>query len=168
MRRASPVWKAMLFGSFAEAKPTHGDWTVHLPDDNPETLRLFLDLIHGAFANVPQTVSLAYLCGILIVADKFDLCHLLKPFINSWAEVLKAKVVPGSDEEQGSLLSFTGSFHVQRLYAAWELGCNALVTKDVVHLIYNAAKVGTSLHSQGSLIEVGHHPGPPDLLGKPS
>jgi hypothetical protein len=138
---------------------------VDLPDDNPETLRLLLDIIHGAFANVPAALSLDLLCGVLVVADKYDLIHLLRPYANAWAEVVKAKSLPGSYQGDSPLLSFTGSFHLERIYAAWELGCDALVAKDMVEFIFNVSKKGTSYYLQDSLLELGSHYGPPDLLG---
>ena len=49
MRRASPVWKKMLYGNFKEAKPAQGQWTVSLPDDEPEPM---LTILHA----VPRTI----------------------------------------------------------------------------------------------------------------
>jgi hypothetical protein len=40
MRRASPVWKAMLFGPWQELKPAHGDWIADLPEDKPWSFKI--------------------------------------------------------------------------------------------------------------------------------
>ena len=46
LRRASAVWKSMLFGPWVEAKPAEGDWTVNLPEDNPESFNVLLAIFH--------------------------------------------------------------------------------------------------------------------------
>jgi len=168
LRRASPVWKAMFFGPFteAEARPPHGDWVVALPEDNPETLGVLLEILHGGFARVPTTVSLDFLCGILVVADKYDLFHLIRPFVNKWAEAVEGGPIEGSYDGIHPLQGFTGSLHIKRIYAAWELGLNDWVTEDLTHFIYNVSKEGTSFFLEGSQLELGNHSGPPDLLGK--
>ncbi|KAK4193214.1 hypothetical protein QBC35DRAFT_468892 [Podospora australis] len=74
MRRASPVWKAMLFGPWVEAKPKNGDpWSVKLPDDDPEALGVLLAIVHGQNQHelFPKFMTLELLYDILIVSDKY-------------------------------------------------------------------------------------------------
>ncbi|CAJ2504018.1 Uu.00g114120.m01.CDS01 [Anthostomella pinea] len=53
MSRASPVFKAMLYGDFAESKkkaaraPEKTEWVVRLPKDEPEAFKTLLNIIHG-------------------------------------------------------------------------------------------------------------------------
>ncbi|KAL2171513.1 hypothetical protein VTG60DRAFT_2681 [Thermothelomyces hinnuleus] len=70
MRRASPIWKAMLFGPWKEAKPTEGNWRVDLPDDNPWPTSILLAIIHSKFRPVQRVKSLGEMHEILLVADK--------------------------------------------------------------------------------------------------
>ncbi len=62
LRRASPVWKAMLSGPWAEAAAAQDadDWTIDLPEDNPEALETLLSILHGSFDSVPKVISLDF------------------------------------------------------------------------------------------------------------
>ncbi|KAK3307391.1 uncharacterized protein B0T15DRAFT_530089 [Chaetomium strumarium] len=72
MRRASPVWKSMLFGPWKEAKPAQGDWIVDLPEDKPWPLAM----AHGIFEKIPKYLSLQELNELLIHTENYDLIHL--------------------------------------------------------------------------------------------
>ncbi|KAK8029759.1 hypothetical protein PG993_011050 [Apiospora rasikravindrae] len=86
MARASPVWRSMLFGGFAESKPTSGNWVVNLPDDSPQAMSTLLGIVHAKFDDVPQTVGPHELFDIAVIADKYDLTHLLKPWARVWLD----------------------------------------------------------------------------------
>ncbi|KAK4170042.1 hypothetical protein QBC43DRAFT_307052 [Cladorrhinum sp. PSN259] len=97
LRRSSPVFKAMLFGPWAEAKPADDDgvseWIVALPEDEPESLEILLHLLHGKFDlpnvlhKIDMTAELLY--GIFVVADKYDLTRLIGPWAIKWSESVK-------------------------------------------------------------------------------
>ncbi|KAK8062617.1 hypothetical protein PG997_014714 [Apiospora hydei] len=86
MARASSVWRRMLFGGFAESKPPSGDWVVNLPDDLPQSMSTLLGIVHAKFDDVPQTISPQELFDIAVIADKYDLTHLLKPWARAWLD----------------------------------------------------------------------------------
>jgi hypothetical protein len=85
MRRASQVWKSMLFGPWSEAKPKKGTWVVNLPEDNPTALLVILTIIHGRFSDVPRGMWLPQLYDVLIALDKYDLMGLIQPWYKYWA-----------------------------------------------------------------------------------
>jgi hypothetical protein len=168
LRRASPVWKVMLFGPFAEAKPAEGDWVVELPEDNPETLKILLGLLHGVFAAIPPTLPLAVLCRVLVVADKYDLFHLLRPVVNAWVAVVKIPTLPLLDptsngSRAASVLYCADTFN--RIHAAWSLGCDTFVAEDLSYFIFNFSQKATSFALENRLVEPPSHCGPPDLVG---
>ena len=90
LRRASPVFKAMLGRCFAEGKAlrdpaptTHGIPTINLPEDDPEAmvqlcraLHLTMDINENA-VTFEQCIKLASLC------DEYDMAVAL----GSWSEV---------------------------------------------------------------------------------
>ncbi|KAK4149875.1 hypothetical protein C8A00DRAFT_46600 [Chaetomidium leptoderma] len=65
MRRASPVWKSMLF-------------------DKPWPIRMLLAIVHGKFDHVRSTLTLDELRDILVVTDKYDLLPVIRPWPNTW------------------------------------------------------------------------------------
>ncbi|KAK8078909.1 hypothetical protein PG994_002716 [Apiospora phragmitis] len=113
MARASPVWKKMLFGGFAESKPPkEGDWIVALPDDLPEVARTLLVIAHGRFdlelRQSPCHISLEELYKISIMTDKYDMTHIPMPWAPKWLEEFR--------------LYYDFKSHLELLWVAWELG----------------------------------------------
>ncbi|KAK1957333.1 hypothetical protein LY78DRAFT_663723 [Colletotrichum sublineola] len=83
--RSSTVFRAMLFTGFAESKPEgESAWTVDLPDDEFHPTLLLLTMIYGNFASVPDTLKPEELYQLLVVADKYDMIHTLKPMVSTW------------------------------------------------------------------------------------
>ncbi|KAK1992788.1 hypothetical protein LX36DRAFT_694070 [Colletotrichum falcatum] len=66
LSRSSVVFKKMLFGGFAESRPSDGsDWVVDLPDDDSYAMEVLFRIAHGAFA-------------------MYDATHLLRPWAGAW------------------------------------------------------------------------------------
>ena len=110
----------MLYGNFGEARQPDADWTVRLPDDNPEALAKLLPVMHGRFADFDPRLDeheLVRYYDIAVIADKYDLTHLLRP----WADELLQSLgncarAPGLD--------------LQTLWVSWVFGSS--VTFDSV------------------------------------
>jgi len=168
LRRASPVWKFMLFGPFTEAKPAVGDWVVELPEDDPETLKILLGLLHGVFAAIPPTLPLAVLCRVLVMADKYDLFHLLRPVVNAWVGVVKIPTLPVLDPTSNGSRAASVRYCADpfnRIHAAWSLGCDTFVAQDLAYFIFNFSRKANSFALQNRLVQPASHCGPPDLVG---
>ncbi|KAK0381341.1 hypothetical protein CLIM01_01310 [Colletotrichum limetticola] len=73
LARASPVFRAMLFGGFSESKPEGDIWIVKLPEDRPAPFSILLNIIHGCFSAVPQKLKLDELYQLLVVTNKYDM-----------------------------------------------------------------------------------------------
>ncbi|OIW30017.1 hypothetical protein CONLIGDRAFT_632126 [Coniochaeta ligniaria NRRL 30616] len=93
MARSSPAFRGMLFGSFIEGKPTTGEWIVRLPEDEPRSFAILLDVIHGRSDRVPLDLhqalppvdcTAALLYDVVRMADKYCLLPLLRPWMNPW------------------------------------------------------------------------------------
>lgn len=98
LARSSPVWDVMLFGSFSEGqdqqKSGDDDWTVTLPDDSPDSLRILLNAAHSKFDAIPTTLPNESIFNLTVLSDKYDMVGLLKPFWSNW--VGKLGVAPGT------------------------------------------------------------------------
>ncbi|KAI1817312.1 hypothetical protein GGS20DRAFT_61339 [Poronia punctata] len=93
MSRTCPAWKVLLSGKFAERRPassstaSESEWVVALPDDNPKTMEIILNIIHCRFQNVPdpnKPLDMESLYQITVLCDKYDLTALLRPWAQSW------------------------------------------------------------------------------------
>lgn len=155
MRRSSSVWKRMLFGQWAEAKPAQGDWLVELPEDDPTPVLTLLWIIHGKFEKVPLDTQLSFLRDILIIADKYDLMHTIRPWAGTWM-----KVVTRSQ-------NLTPIGRTMRLHTAWELGCKDVVEEEMSNLVFNLECHGPLMfYYEGRQLIFSNPCGPPDLIGK--
>ncbi len=87
LARSSPVWDAMLYGPFAEGKEQQQEgcgWEIPLPDDRPEGLRILFSVAHGKFDDLTPAIAHEELLSLTVLADKYDMISLLKPFWNKW------------------------------------------------------------------------------------
>jgi hypothetical protein len=159
MRRASPVWKTMLFGPWQEAKPAHGDWTVDLPEDKPYPFKVLLAIVHGNFQVVPESPSFEQLHDILVLTDKYDMIRVIRPWVGAWRTVVK-DTIPD-----------TGLDHIRRVHAAWQLG-----SEDLLHQASGTLARGLSItkfwiqtrfhfNEQDLTTAFNDHSAPPDLMG---
>ena len=111
LRRHSPVWKAMLFtGAWMESKPADGKpWVVELPEDPAYPMEIILDIIHGRFERVPQTLGLKDLRDLLILTNKYDMTGIVRPWCSQWIEAARKPKLDTVDM-------------LRSLFIAWELG----------------------------------------------
>ncbi|KAH8901911.1 hypothetical protein BR93DRAFT_869279, partial [Coniochaeta sp. PMI_546] len=123
--RASPVFKMMLRGGFAESKPTHGEWLVKLPEDHPGALFILFNIIHGNFDRIPQILVEEKLYYLTIMTDKYDMTKSLRPWAARWLERIA---------DAGRTLN-TGA---RRIWIAWELGDVKLFEWEAQYLLLNS------------------------------
>ncbi|KAI0600989.1 hypothetical protein F4775DRAFT_542316 [Biscogniauxia sp. FL1348] len=122
--RASPVWKKLLYGGFAESKrpstSSSSEWLVELPEDNPKAMSTMLHIIHSRFENVPRITDsfvLDDLYQLTVLTDKYDLTAVLRPWATSWMRSLH------QTRNSWSKSLFPTSADLRRhLWIAWELG----------------------------------------------
>ncbi|KAI0442681.1 hypothetical protein F4803DRAFT_518165 [Xylaria telfairii] len=125
LSRASPVWKKLLCGGFAESKPpcasSASDWVVELPDDNPKAMATILNIIHIRFGSLPRTadlISIEDLYQLTILTDKYDLTAVLRPWAAIWIKSAEEKHGPWKQKNHSPVISLTKRL----LWIAWEMG----------------------------------------------
>ncbi|KAK1584972.1 uncharacterized protein LY79DRAFT_591828 [Colletotrichum navitas] len=92
LARVSTVFEKMLYGGFAESRPTdtaYRRWTVELPDDRLEPTELLLHIAHGRFDRVPEQLELTRLYQFLVVIDKYDAAGATRPWARGWLEFVQ-------------------------------------------------------------------------------
>lgn len=80
LRRPSKIFNRMLFGPFLESERT-ADWTVKLPEDDPEALKVILNADMG---RVPLILELCHFYRITVMAHKYRMVGLLLPWAPTW------------------------------------------------------------------------------------
>ncbi|KAK4184391.1 hypothetical protein QBC35DRAFT_391772, partial [Podospora australis] len=119
LRRASPVWKSMLYGGWAEGKPTDGSqWVVSLPEDDPRALKVLLQAAHSKVDDVDEDDPDVLFTTIILV-DKYDAMTL----IGSWVYSYKKEI-----------LNDGLTWH-QRAFVAWHLGDAVWFAEACHHLV---------------------------------
>ena len=108
LRQASPVWQAMLsFGSFLRSQ----EKKLNFPEDNPEVIRVVLDIAHLNFNRFLEKPTLGFICRLMNVADKYMLTEMLR--------------LPTAQWWQGELTNGTTDDHLWvRLNICWIMGGN--------------------------------------------
>ncbi|KAI1504928.1 hypothetical protein F5X99DRAFT_416338 [Biscogniauxia marginata] len=117
LSRASRVLDKMLHGGFTESKelqPQNSEWIVRLPDDDPDALEVFLNIAHNRFQHVSSfgaRITPKRLYDLTVLADKYDLTHLLRPWVQGWLDAVHYQSVPPNSP-----------FPHERLWISWVLG----------------------------------------------
>lgn len=166
LSRSSPVWKKMLNGAFAESarpSPDSGeDWNIELPDDDPTSMRIILNIIHGRFKYVPcekSTMSTEVLYRLTVLTDKYDLTPLLLPWASTWTIYHREHVDHALTSTSGFSLT-TLRFCEMSLWISWELGDDQSFEKVYKYLVLNSGTLhghliqrpsGTRLFTSGIL-----------------
>ncbi|KAF7947593.1 hypothetical protein EAE96_008677 [Botrytis aclada] len=92
MSLASPVFKAMLTGSFQEAVKLReeGRTDIPLPGDDSDAMVTLVNIIHGRFKSIPEQYNLSDLTQIAILVDKYQCHESIHPFKHAWTDHLHA------------------------------------------------------------------------------
>ncbi|KAK4199184.1 hypothetical protein QBC40DRAFT_228378 [Triangularia verruculosa] len=143
LRRASPFFKSMLFGPWVHSKPSDPDatWVVDLPEDDDGAMEVILNILHGRFNKVPRCDSTRedvpegftpypfdtdLLYDIVVAVDKYDLFHVVQPFLAKWVAYVSSQQV--MDPVAQRLL----------LETAWILGDEAVFASEIKELALNS------------------------------
>lgn len=153
MARISPVFDRMLYGSFAEAKPTDADaakdWVVDLPVDDPPSLAILSRIAHGHFAGVPKAITIDGLYSLTVLTNYYDATQALMPWVDTWLT---------SVEE---ILRDADALMPKFLWVTWELGQKKLFRTTARRILTEAPASLLDEYdpSQGLLM-------PPDIMGR--
>ncbi len=92
---ASPVFKAMLqHNNFKEGDTlrSSGQVKVPLPDDDPTSLKILLDIVHGRVRAVPRQVTLKIMTELSVLVDKYQMLEVVELYVEVWMNTLKTSV----------------------------------------------------------------------------
>lgn len=95
----------MLFNpTWMESKPADGEnWVVELPEDPTYPMEIILDIIHGRFERIPQTLGLKDLRDLLVLTKKYDMTGIVRPWCSQWIQAARNPYL-GTDDILRSLL----------------------------------------------------------------
>jgi hypothetical protein len=83
----SPVFKAMLsnntFREGNELRST-GKLSLPLPDDNPDAMRVLMDIAHHRNRQVAKKLSFGMLVHLSILVDKYQMLETVENFVDLW------------------------------------------------------------------------------------
>jgi hypothetical protein len=108
LRLASPVWKAMFETRWVESEASE----IPLPDDDVDAMLLVLRIAHLRFHELPKTLEYKALFNLAVVCDKYDLVHLVRPFLDLWSWAKPYFYTAGQ----------SNSFDPSWLFVAWTFG----------------------------------------------
>jgi hypothetical protein len=168
LSRASRPFKKMLYGNFREsmkATSTTENWVVELPEDSPYGMAVLLHIIHSEDKLVCEyRITLVQLYRILVVSEKYDVTHVLGPWVNAWfkphAKLAKNRKLVQDPEIQEPEIDLL-------LRVAWELGAD-----DVFKHVAMSMCLECEVNSRGQLLDFQKDPlegnsflEPPGLFG---
>ncbi|CAP65509.1 uncharacterized protein PODANS_6_10050 [Podospora anserina S mat+] len=133
LRRASPVFKAMLFGPSAESKPAGEQWLVSLPEDDPDDFEIILQIVHCQFhvRRIPRKLmTRKAVYGLLLLTDKYQMTHLLAP----WKHTLVDFGRNGEVKWQGYKDIRWCPFEA---FLSWQLGFSRVFRAHTVQIVYH-------------------------------
>ncbi|KAH6853242.1 hypothetical protein B0I37DRAFT_440426 [Chaetomium sp. MPI-CAGE-AT-0009] len=122
----------MLYGPFREgfSQQTGDDWTVSLPEDDADALRVILSVLHSKFDTLPETASLDsdFVFRLVVLSDKYDTVASLKPF---WKNGMR---LPDSPYDS-NLEYITPHDLAQHFWASYTLGDGYAVSRALCALV---------------------------------
>ncbi|KAI1751812.1 hypothetical protein F4782DRAFT_169169 [Xylaria castorea] len=130
---ASPAFGLALYSPSAEATKEDGvKWTVKLPDDDPQAMRIIIHILYGYYPSQSsdEHMNLEQLLHLTVLANKYDLVHLFPKWSAQWVKDMEyywvgKEFVRKSTEDLESLL-----------WIFWVLGHEPLYTYMVLHIAF--------------------------------
>ncbi|KAI0857030.1 hypothetical protein F4860DRAFT_374879 [Xylaria cubensis] len=131
---ASPAFGLALYSPSAETAKEDGvKWTVRLPDDDPQAMRIIIHILYGYYPSTSsdEHMDLGQLLHLTVLADKYDLVHLFAKWAPRWVKDMEQywvgrDFVRKSTEDLESLL-----------WIFWVLGHEPLYTYMVLQIAFH-------------------------------
>lgn len=94
------AWKSMLSLKNGFREATLGNnRVIPLPDDDPEALRIVLNIAHMHFDLIPKVLTFKTLLGVAELTEKYGTIKILRPWIKEWLKAVEHLVEkPGYEE----------------------------------------------------------------------
>jgi hypothetical protein len=131
-------------------------------------MEILFNIIHSHFDRIPEVLSLQRLFKVLVVAEKYDMTQLVRPWIKDWFAPHRENVRP--------------NHYALMLCTTWELGAEAIFTdiaksmcvecginssgQLVIEYLYPRQFYPHILDKRWETLALSGHLEPPGLLGK--
>ncbi|KAI1348425.1 hypothetical protein F5Y01DRAFT_306746 [Xylaria sp. FL0043] len=132
---ASPAFGFVLYSPSAATTREDGvDWTVHLPDDDPQAMQTIINILYGHYPVTlsDEHVTLGQLLHLTILADKYDLVQHFSEWSARWVQDMErywlgGRFIGKSTEDLESLL-----------WIFWVLGHEPLYTYMILQIAFHS------------------------------
>ncbi|KAL8406872.1 hypothetical protein RB596_005381 [Gaeumannomyces avenae] len=138
LARASPLFDTLLRSSKAD-RQLNGGWTVKLPYDDPQSIRIILSIVHGRFRDVPDSMALGSLHQLCLSLDKYRIAECLGPWAKKWCQTARSL---GPED-------LTVEGHAQVAWVAYVLGNKSMLQEATQALLREASPSELSLKLEG-------------------
>lgn len=143
---ASPIFKTMVQGPFAEGKADPSGFRLITASDwDPEAFQIILTIIHGYNRDVPRALSLEMLVKVAMIVNYYDCLESVEPYTDIWLEALKPQ-----------LPKVYGQDSILCVFISWVFS-EPIMFQNMTQL---------SLRHSRKLIDAEDFPIPADILGK--
>ena len=150
LARSSPVFDTMLYENSegTDQKPRRGDWRLNLPDGDPTTFAMFMNIIHGYFQRVPRVITVQSLYRLTVLSHDYEASQVLAPWIDPW--ITSIEKLPVSNKMA----------HFRMLWICWELRYARGFIQSAQHILMQSQKTELANILQASDLRK-----PPDIVG---
>ncbi|KAK5630476.1 hypothetical protein RRF57_006191 [Xylaria bambusicola] len=132
---ASPAFGFVLYSpSAVNASGNSVEWTVRLPEDDPQAMHTIINILYGHFpvTLADEHMHIEQLLNLAILADKYDLVHHFTEWSAQWVQDMEPywvgrKFVGKSTEDLESLL-----------WIFWVLGHEPLYTYMILQIAFHS------------------------------
>ncbi|KAF4497633.1 hypothetical protein FAGAP_6209 [Fusarium agapanthi] len=95
---ASPIFKTMVTGPFAEGKTdVSGFRQITASDWDPEAFKIILTIMHGYNRDVPRSLSLEMLVKVAMIVNYYDCLESVELYMEIWLETLSQRLIDTED-----------------------------------------------------------------------
>jgi hypothetical protein len=86
LARSASYWDTLLYGRFSkgQAQQNGSDWCIPFPEDDPDGMKLILDVVHHRHEALPDHVPCDLLFQVTVLADRYDMIGCLSTFWGDW------------------------------------------------------------------------------------
>jgi hypothetical protein len=107
----SAEWEDLI----ASAKEA-GSGTISLPDDDPKSVTIFLQIVYLQFSALPRFINFQELYSLARLSQKYQVRKLFQPFALRWTEPFIREEL---DPEQTEWILISHEFYIDYIHERW-------------------------------------------------
>lgn len=158
LARSSPVLDRMLYGNFLESKANCetatgcDEWTVDLPEDKPQPMRVLMHLSHAQFHEIRGALSIDDIYELTALTHYYDNTRLVVPWMG--------KLMPSIEDILASPAKSSDLSIPKMMWVSWELGLKDAFI-DLAHKLMMESRGPWSAEDIRKQVQT-----PPGILGE--